>query len=99
MQIDITRIENLFTISISHDMALRKIFKIYINSKKHVYIILDMVFNVRNNMKDSSYINSKLLIIRIFKNINILTQKNSNNKILWRKIFNLHKCFIKFKFY
>jgi len=39
-----------------------------------------MVFNVRDHMKDSSYINSKFLIIWIFKNINILTKKIQRTK-------------------
>jgi hypothetical protein len=67
------------------------------NSNKHFYIILHTVFKVGDHMIDSSYINSKSFIIWIFKNVNILTQKNSKNKILGRKIFNLHKCFIKFE--
>jgi hypothetical protein len=80
MQIGIKSIENLFIASISHDMALKKKLLKNINSKKHVYIILDMVFNVRDHMKDSSYINSKFLIIWIFKNINILTKKIQRTK-------------------
>jgi hypothetical protein len=39
-----------------------------------------MVFNVGDHMKDSSYINSKSLIIQIFKNINILTKKIQRTK-------------------